>query len=67
MNGPSNGDSSQDRTVPDRRAAARQPQAQHGRERVDDQRLLAPVADTACQRLGQAEAALTFLRRTAGG
>ena len=27
MNGPSNGDSSQDRTVPDRRAAARQPRA----------------------------------------
>ena len=31
-------------------------EAQHGGERVDDQCRVAPVADTACQRLGQAEA-----------
>ena len=30
-------------------------EAQHGGKRVDDQRLLAPIPDTACQRLGQTE------------
>ena len=33
-------------------------EAQHGGEGVDDQRLVAPIANTACQRVGQAQTAL---------
>ena len=38
-------------------------EAQHRGERVDDQRLIAPVANTACQRLGQAETAFRFAQQ----
>ena len=37
--------------------------AQHGRERVDHLRLIAPVADTACQGLGEAYAALRLAQQ----
>ena len=38
-------------------------EAQHGGERVDDQRRVAPVPDTACQRLGQAETAFRLAQQ----
>ena len=38
-------------------------EAQHGGEGVDDQRLVAPVANTACQRVGQAQTALRLAQQ----
>ena len=38
-------------------------EAQHGGERVDDLCLIAPVADAACQRVGEAEAALRLAQQ----
>ena len=38
-------------------------EAQHGRERVDHLRLIAPVADAACQGLGQAQAAFRLAQQ----